>query len=153
MVMDCMIEGSMTPMNTGWRSAVSVRLMHAGVRTWLMDRGNWDVVQYGVPVNQEDMIVTQLAFTIVILLGLERAGLTSHISDDDMNDYLHAWRYLGHLMGISEEHNIYMNSHKYAKNLGTAVLPRLPHVWQRVGCMMGRTAPVCPVALLVPSCH
>ncbi len=44
-----------------WRSAANVRLLHAAVRVRLLRRTKnpWDVAEYGVPINQMDMLVTQ----------------------------------------------------------------------------------------------
>lgn len=53
----------------------------------------WDLAAWGVPINQEDMMVTQLAFTQVILLGLERMGVRA--SWEGMEDYLHMWKLIG----------------------------------------------------------
>ena len=47
----------------GWQSALRVRLLHAYVRYRLRNSPDFDVEAWGVPINQEDMIVTQLSFS------------------------------------------------------------------------------------------
>jgi hypothetical protein len=207
MVLDCIPDGALRPGGRGWHSVLNVRLLHAGVRTWLVgsqrthklpadfgvgssrethgsdhlpasskvfrdrhshvgdgdhtlpipattrtddtstgtasagalpntlpDAGSqanhncsgevckgpstctcagsgsagsahFDVAAYGVPINQEDLLVTQLAFSIVLLIGLERLGVLDAESASEMECYLHMWRYIGHLMGVEPRLN------------------------------------------------
>jgi hypothetical protein len=51
-----------------------------------------------VPINQEDLLVTQLAFSQLVMVALERMGIGA--SRRDMESFLHLWRYIGHLMGV-----------------------------------------------------
>lgn len=102
MVMDaCVDEDSLRPGGAGWASVLNVRLLHAAVRRRLLARpGGWDVTAYGLPINQEDMLVTQLAFSVSVLMGGERLGLLWHVSESTMTDFLHLWAVIGHLMGV-----------------------------------------------------
>jgi hypothetical protein len=81
MINDCMGGvAALRPWGAGWVSALNVRLLHAGVRSHLLHRVGWDTAALGVPINQEDMVVTQLAFSIVLLLGLERVHLIDRLT-------------------------------------------------------------------------
>ena len=115
MFVDTVPVGAMRVGGGGWRSVLNVRLLHASVRTWLLDSRHWDVAAWGVPINQEDMVITQLAFSAVLLMGLERLGVAGHISDAAFNGYLHLFRYVGHLVGINEAHNTHMGSYRAAQ--------------------------------------
>eukprot|EP00854_Cymbomonas_tetramitiformis_P012507 gene12507-14779_t len=84
----------------GWNSVARVRLLHAAVRVRLKSQPKWDMHTWGLPINQEDLFVTTLAFSQVVLNGLERIGSTLTTSHEDMEDYLHLWRVIGHLMGV-----------------------------------------------------
>lgn len=121
MIVDCFDGGpdAMLPGGKGWRSALNVRLLHAAVRHRLLEAGPdvYDASTLGVPINQEDLVVTQLAFSVVVLMGLERTGLAFTMSDSDMCDYLHAWRWIGHLMGIKPENNLHMGSLRDAQTM------------------------------------
>ena len=64
----------------------------------------WDVAALGVPINQEDMAVTLLAFSYNVLYGLELI-LGEPLTEPDQLAYLHLWRYLGHLLGLRGEWN------------------------------------------------
>jgi hypothetical protein len=77
-----------------------VRLIHALSRYYLQKQPTWKM-QWGVPINQEDMAGTNLAFSYVILLGMQKSGFI--LSQKEKEDFLFAWRYIGYLMNIQEE--------------------------------------------------
>jgi len=91
------------PGGEGWKSALRVRLLHAKVRRRLLSKtGNrvWDTHQLGVPINQEDMAATLLAFSTNSLLGCEMILGGRPLPLQDRLDYLALWRYLGWLLGV-----------------------------------------------------
>lgn len=92
---------SLRPGGRGWTSALRVRVLHAKVRRSLLRRSDprWDVDANGVPINQEDMIATLLAFSVNVLLGIELAS-GRPLNGRDQRDYLALWRYLGWLLGV-----------------------------------------------------
>ena len=57
-----------------------------------------------MPINQEDMAVTLLAFSFNVLHGIELT-LNKPLSATDQSDYLHLWRYIGWLMGVEDDRN------------------------------------------------
>jgi hypothetical protein len=73
------------------------RLIHALVRFHISK--NWNT-EDGVPVNQEDMAGTNLAFSYMIIRGLKISGYP--ISDTEAEDLLYAWRYIGYQLHIDE---------------------------------------------------
>jgi hypothetical protein len=75
------------------------RLIHALVRHHIMKNKHWDL-QWGVPVNQEDMAGTNLAFSFVIIRGLEESNIK--MSEREKEDFLHAWRFIGYQLHIDE---------------------------------------------------
>lgn len=100
MVLDCMSEGSLRPTTgDGWNAVLAVRLLHAQVRLRIMSKPGWSEEEYcGVPINQEDLLATQHAFGLMVLLAVERVGLRAIWQE--MEDYNHLWRYIGWLMGV-----------------------------------------------------
>jgi hypothetical protein len=80
----------------GIRSAQKVRLTHAAVRH-LIAQHEWNP-EYGLPVNQEDMVGTLLTFSAVILHGLMKMGFNTSAADADA--YIHTWSVIGHLSGV-----------------------------------------------------
>jgi len=88
----------------GWKTALHVRALHAKIRRGLLKhrrhhQKQWDVDHYGVPINQEDMAATLLAFGTNSIIGIEFvAGV--EIGRREEEDYLALWRYIGWLLGV-----------------------------------------------------
>lgn len=111
-IMSCMIDenstgetslnfaSSLRPGGIGWQMALRVRVLHGKVRQCLLRRGDWDVNQFGIPINQEDLSATLLAFSINPLSGIEFFANKS-LTRKEQLDYLALWRYIGWLLGIS----------------------------------------------------
>lgn len=111
-------EGALRPGGAGWCTALRVRALHAKVRRRLLRKSRtvhsealsphastWDVDEYGVPINQEDMAATLLAFSYNVLIGIEVLRGDVPLPEDDQVAYLHLWRYLGHLLGVRDDLN------------------------------------------------
>ncbi|KAJ1615862.1 hypothetical protein T492DRAFT_1110317 [Pavlovales sp. CCMP2436] len=94
---------SLHPHQPGWTAAVRVRLLHARVRRRLYERG-WDAPINDVPINMVQIAATQLAFSLSILTGIERLA-PGVLKESAQEDYLHLWRFIGYLLGVSDEHN------------------------------------------------
>jgi hypothetical protein len=79
-------------------SAQKLRLLHAGTRHITRKARPHFEEQFGVPVNQEDMLGTILGFSLVVLLGLRtlEAGLTTK----EEEDFLYVWKVYGLMMGV-----------------------------------------------------
>ena len=95
---------SLRPGGKGWEAALRVRALHARVRRSILNSrsANWDTAKLGVPINEEDIAATLLAFSINVTLGIEFiAG--SCLSETEQRDYLALWRYLGWLLGVGTE--------------------------------------------------
>jgi len=99
-IVNTMSPGGLTSRGLGIRSAQKVRLIHAAVRHYI-HKSDWDAEKYGEPINQEDMAGTLMSFAPLVLEGLETLGVK--ISDADKEAYVHAWRVVGHFMGIDAD--------------------------------------------------
>lgn len=76
-----------------------VRLIHALSRHYIKRHPEWNT-DWGLPVNQEDMAGTNLAFSYVILMGLQLSGYS--LSQQEKEDLIYTWRYIGYQMHIDE---------------------------------------------------
>ena len=109
---------SLRPGGKGWDAALRVRVLHAKVRRSLLqstkttrDTGqtipSWDIDKNGIPINQEDMSATLLAFSVNVLLGIEIiAG--KPLPEQEQRDYIALWRYIVWLLGmdtVEREHH------------------------------------------------
>jgi hypothetical protein len=101
MVIDVMTPGGLEPGGRGIRTAQKVRLMHAMVRSMIEnDREQPWPAELGVPINQEDLAGTLMAFVWGTLDGLARLGVNP--AADAKEEYLAAWRFVGMLMGVED---------------------------------------------------
>lgn len=100
---------SLRPGGKGWMAALRVRVLHAKIRRRLLQLKrtdedghsvpSFDVKKNGIPINQEDLAATLLAFSVNVLLGIEIfAG--KPLPANEQLDYLALWRYIGWLLGI-----------------------------------------------------
>jgi hypothetical protein len=97
LLLDSLAPGGLTPTGAGVRSAQKVRLMHAAIRTLLLQRG-WDSPTLGIPINQEDLVGTLGAFGFYFMDGLRKLNVRFLTREAD--DYIHTWNVIGHIMGI-----------------------------------------------------
>jgi len=88
-------------LSTGFISTIYVRFIHALVRRQLKKSDRWDSEVWGVPLNQFDLAMTNLAFSSVVLLGIRALGVWP--TKQETKSFLHFWRYVGWLMGIDEK--------------------------------------------------
>lgn len=93
--------GGMERFADGFKLTVRVRLIHAQVRRLLLETGNWNVDQWGVPINQAHLAVTNVLFSHGALEGLRRLGYL--FTQEQADAVVHLWRYSGYLSGIEEE--------------------------------------------------
>ncbi|KEO73950.1 oxygenase MpaB family protein [Anditalea andensis] len=76
-----------------------VRLIHAFAR-YFIDRhdSTWDE-SWGSPINQEDMIGTNLAFSYLVIRGFRKVN--QHLDQITVDALLHYWKIIGYYMGIN----------------------------------------------------
>ncbi len=91
-------ENAMERFSIGYKSAIKVRLMHAYARASIQKMPDWSNDHWGVPINQCDMVATNLGFSLVFMEGLKRVGLKP--TEKEINGVLHLWKYIGYLLGI-----------------------------------------------------
>lgn len=79
---------------------LKVRLLHAIIRYFTLKSGRWDLA-WGYPVNQEDMLGTNLAFSFIVLKGLQKMG---HKIDESFEKaFMNTWNVIGFLLGVNLE--------------------------------------------------
>lgn len=111
MIIEAMSPGSLVPGGRGYSVVRRVRLMHAAVRHTLTDPeviaaiggasiAPWDD-SWGIPINQEDLLGTLLAFSVVGIKSLAQVGVT--LSESDAEAYVHTWNLVGYQLGIRND--------------------------------------------------
>jgi ER-bound oxygenase mpaB/B'/Rubber oxygenase, catalytic domain len=100
-VASCRPDG-MKPHNPGWKITVKVRInMHAQIRRRLMTSPSWNHPVWGAPVNQIDMISTNLRFSICLLDHMRSVGF--RFTKEEGEAVMMLWRYSAYLLGIDPE--------------------------------------------------
>ncbi|KAF9968170.1 hypothetical protein BGZ70_006147 [Mortierella alpina] len=89
-----------------WKSTVRVRLLHSAVRARILkpSQGHpkyYDVEEYGVPINQEDLLAVMFSLSCLMWRAME-FRLGAHMKTQEREDFLHLWRYVGCLMGVDD---------------------------------------------------
>jgi hypothetical protein len=80
-------------------TAQKMRLLHAGIRTIVPRRRPEYEQRYGVPVNHEDMMATVIAFSYLVIEGLQR--LEVGLADEEAEDLYYLWRVFAWMVGIA----------------------------------------------------
>lgn len=96
-LLDVMDEGGLRAFGPGLQSLLRVRLIHAAIRAWL-PKDQWEE-SWGQPINQEDMAITLMTFSVSLLDGATALGIT--ISPSDQEAYFHAWQVAGWFLGVN----------------------------------------------------
>ena len=97
---DCTESGGLQRFGAGFRTTLRVRMVHGMVRRHLPQRPEWDNDEWGLPVNQTDMLATYLAFGPVMLVGMRAMGIP--VTARESKAVMHLWKYAGWLMGVEE---------------------------------------------------
>ena len=100
-ILDAMEPGGLNPEGKGVKATRKVRLMHATVRQFAQGAGWSAHPDWGQPINQEELAGTLLAFSSVALDGLRKLGIA--VDGGEQEDYLHAWKCIGFVLGVREE--------------------------------------------------
>lgn len=90
-----------TRFGKGFTSTIYVRFIHALVRHQLRKSEKWDAETWGLPINQYDQAMTNIAFSGVVLIGIRALGIFPN--KQEVDSFLHFWKYAGWLMGIEEK--------------------------------------------------
>jgi hypothetical protein len=84
----------------GLASSLKIRFTHAFARYYTLKNGRWNDA-LGVPVNQEDMAGTNLAFSLIVIRGLRKLGRS--VTYQDQHAFLHLWAVIGYLLGLDDD--------------------------------------------------
>lgn len=119
-IMEIFEPGAFLSSNKAFLVCAKVRLIHAFSRYFVEKYGiNWNP-DFGKPINQEDMIGTNLAFSLIVLRGWRKLGFKVTIEDTEL--VLNYWKWIGNLMGIQTEY--WPNNSKEAFELEKSIRKR-----------------------------
>ena len=97
-VLDIFKPGAFTHQDAAYLSCAKVRLIHAYSRYFIRKYAkDWDLT-FGEPINQEDLLGTNLAFSHIVLRGMTKMGLSPNPKEHQA--LLGYWKWIGELMGV-----------------------------------------------------
>ncbi len=83
-------------------TVAKVRLIHAISRYFVLHfHPNWNSC-WGRPVNQEDMLGTNLAFSLLVIRGMRKLG--NSIDKKDVDALMGYWKMIGYYLGLEVEY-------------------------------------------------
>ena len=103
-ILNVMSPGSLSGHGQAIPSVQKVRLMHAAIRHLIEHDPHWHSqwnMEWGVPINQEDLAGTLMTFSTEVLVGMARFRIP--ISGAEEEAYFHAWKVIGDMMGVLPE--------------------------------------------------
>ncbi|WP_026945628.1 oxygenase MpaB family protein [Algoriphagus marincola] len=97
-VMDIFRPNAFISDSRAYLTCAKVRLIHAFSRYFIQKYArDWDP-KFGKAINQEDMLGTNLAFSMIVLRGMIKMG--RNISESDFEAVLQYWKWIGELIGV-----------------------------------------------------
>ncbi|PRY84863.1 oxygenase MpaB family protein [Mongoliibacter ruber] len=100
-LLDCFRPGSFISDERALLSIAKVRLIHAFSRFFIQKYTQDWTKEWGIPINQEDMLGTNLAFSLLVMRGMEK--LRKFPGKEVLEAVLHYWKVIGYHMGIDVE--------------------------------------------------
>ncbi len=91
------MPGSVEPGGAAHEVMLRVRLLHAGLRRFLVDSGRFRHPAE-VPINQHDLAITLALFCYVNIRNLLQMNI--RLSRAQIDSFVLLWRYAGHVLGI-----------------------------------------------------
>lgn len=98
---DCTEHDGLSRFGVGFKTTLRVRMVHGMVRRHLPTRPEWDNSEWGIPVNQTDMLATYLAFGPIMLVGMRAMGIP--VTPHESKAVMHLWKYAAWLMGVEDK--------------------------------------------------
>lgn len=99
-LIDVMSPDALLPGRKGIAMIQKIRLIHASIRRF-MPKENWENQLFGRPINQEDMAITLMTFSVALLDGLRQFGIKD--LDEQEHAFFHTWMGIGSLLGIDDD--------------------------------------------------
>jgi hypothetical protein len=119
-VLDIFKPGAFTSQDAAYLSCAKVRLIHGYSRYFIRKYAkDWDPA-FGEPINQEDLLGTNLAFSHIVLRGMTKMGLSPNAKEHQA--LLLYWKWIGELMGV--ETSLWPSSPKEAFELDRLIRKR-----------------------------
>ena len=99
-LVDIMLPGGLERYGDGWKLTIRIRLIHAQMRRLLLDSGEWNVAEEGVPLHMAHMALAGTGFSAINLQAVRKLGL--RLTQEERESFMYIWRYVTSLLGVPE---------------------------------------------------
>ena len=97
-ILDIFEPGAFLTKKKAFLTCAKIRLIHAFSRYFISHYSHdWDDA-FGNPINQEDLIGTNLSFSLIVIRGWKKMGFD--VSHDEVTLIMQYWKWVGRMMGI-----------------------------------------------------
>ncbi|MEZ4829308.1 MAG: oxygenase MpaB family protein [Bacteroidia bacterium] len=96
-LLDVMTKDGLSDGGKGVNAILKVRLIHAAIRHFVL-LGEWDTAAKGKPINQEDMAIALMTFSVSLIDALPKFGLD--LTEGEAAAFMHTWKTAGHILGL-----------------------------------------------------
>jgi hypothetical protein len=101
-LLDSFRPGTFLDDNQSLLTLAKVRLIHAFSRHFVSHYAKDWQPEWGTPINQEDLMGTNLAFSLMVMRGMEK--LDKFPGTEVHEAVLHYWKIIGHYLGINTDY-------------------------------------------------
>lgn len=101
-VLECFLPGSFIGDTHNLLSIAKVRLIHAFSRFFIKEYAPDWKPEWGLPINQEDLLQTNLVFGFLVMRSMRKIGLT--VPEEEVVASLHYWKLIGYYLGIDMDY-------------------------------------------------
>lgn len=100
-ILDVMVPGSLAQGGKGIETTLKIRMVHASIRHFIGRSPAYNEEEWGKPINQEDMALTLMTFSVTMIEAMEQLG--EPLSEQEADDYCYAWNLIGRILGVDEK--------------------------------------------------
>jgi hypothetical protein len=97
-VLDAFRPGAFIDQKVSIISLAKVRMIHSFGRYFIQHHANDWNTEWGKPINQEDLLGTNLAFSLLVIRGLDKLGKSP--GKQVYESLLHYWKVIGWYLGL-----------------------------------------------------
>ncbi len=98
-ILDIFEPGAFMTKKKTFLTCAKVRLVHAFSRYFITNYSkDWNPA-FGKPINQEDLIGTNLSFSLIVIRGWRKMGI--NVSNSEVDLIMQYWKWIGIQMGIN----------------------------------------------------
>jgi hypothetical protein len=99
-LINVMTPGSLEKDGIAIRTTQNIRLIHAAIRHFISRSKRWSP-DWANPINQQELLMTMLTFSLLVVDGLRQMGFRMRRKDQEA--VLHLWMVVGWILGIQDE--------------------------------------------------